>query len=78
MPTETLTRPAAQEPPLSKMLLSADDLRELGIRYSRAQLHKMVARGGFPRPIKISTHRSAWVASEIDAWLEARMAERAA
>lgn len=83
---ETLTRPAVQanlkdkitEARQQQLLLSASDLYDLGVRYSRAQLHKMVLSGAFPRPIKISTQRSAWVASEIEAWLATRMAERAA
>jgi predicted DNA-binding transcriptional regulator AlpA len=61
----------------TRLLLSSDDLRELGIRYSRAQLWKMCQTNAFPAPIKISQQRSAWIASEIEAWLEARKAERA-
>jgi prophage regulatory protein len=51
-----------------RLLLSADDLRDLGIRYSRAQLHKMMARGRFPKPVRISDQRNAWVLSEVEAW----------
>ena len=52
-------------------------LRAAGILYSKAQLFRLMGRGLFPRPIKIDS-RNAWVASEVQAWLEARMAERAA
>ena len=31
---------------------------------------------GFPRPVKLTLVASAWVASEVDAWIDARMAER--
>jgi predicted DNA-binding transcriptional regulator AlpA len=64
--------------PTQQLLLNSDDLRDLGIRYSRAQLWKLVQAGEFPAPIKISQQRSAWIAAEIDAWLETRKAERAA
>ena len=69
---------AAQRRGVPKVLLSAEDLREFGVSYSRVQLWKMVRDGLFPPPIKISTNRNAWVASEVTAWLEARMNERAA
>ena len=32
----------------------------------------------FPRPIKIGTRASAWIESEVMAWIEARIAERQA
>ena len=61
-----------------RLLLSADDLRDLGIRFSKAQLHKLIAAGAFPAPINLSRRGRAWVAAEVNAWLAARMAERAA
>jgi prophage regulatory protein len=74
---DTRKRPAqAQQERAARLLLSADDLRDLGIRCSRSQMFKMVAEGRFPRPIKISEQRSAWLMSEIEAWLAARVAER--
>lgn len=30
----------------------------------------------FPRPIKIGPRASAWIESEVTAWIEARIAER--
>jgi prophage regulatory protein len=32
--------------------------------------------GKFPKQVKISEHRLAWVESEIDAWQAERMKER--
>lgn len=37
--------------------------------YQRAKL------GTFPKPIKIGTYNVAWLESEIDAWVAARIAE---
>ena len=74
--TASAEQPEAK--PRHRLLLSPDDLRDLGIRFSRAQLWKKVKRGEFPPPIKLSTNRSAWVADEVQAWICARMSERAA
>jgi prophage regulatory protein len=57
-------------------LLDRDDLNAKGIRFSRAQLHRLVTAGDFPRPVKIGKNRNAWVESEIDAFIEAKIAER--
>ena len=74
MPNEQRPSALATAPP-ARLLLSFDDLRAAGIRYSRAQLYRLMALGAFPKPIKIDS-RNAWIASEIQAWLEVRMAER--
>jgi prophage regulatory protein len=71
-------RERAERRSVELVLLSANDLFAMGIRYSRTQLWKMVRAGQFPAPIKISKSRSAFVASEVEAWLEARKNERAA
>lgn len=58
-------------------LLAYDALRpEKGINYSRPQIWRKVKDGSFPRPIKVGAGRSAWVDSEIDAWIGQRMAAR--
>jgi prophage regulatory protein len=59
-----------------RRLLDADDLRALGIRYSRVHLHRLVQAQKFPAPIKLGLNRNAWVASEIHAWIDARIRER--
>lgn len=48
---------------------------------SRAQLYQMMSDGRFPKPIKLGGEQAravAWDDAEIDQWIEARMAERAA
>jgi len=48
---------------------------------SRAQLYQMISDGRFPKPIKLGGEHAravAWDDAEIDLWIEARMAERAA
>ncbi|MCL4790433.1 MAG: AlpA family transcriptional regulator [Gammaproteobacteria bacterium] len=41
----------------------------------RSTLYDAIKRGSFPRPIKLSERSVAWVASEVDAWVAARIHE---
>jgi prophage regulatory protein len=58
-------------------LLDYADLRERGIKYSRPHLWRMWNAGQFPRPVKVSPQRNAWLEADIDAWIESLVAERA-
>jgi len=39
-------------------------------------LYDLMAAGRFPRPISLGARAVGWVESEVEAWIEARMAER--
>ena len=40
----------------------------------RSTMYSYIAEGKFPRPISLGTsHSVAWLSSEIDAWIEARV-----
>lgn len=41
---------------------------------SRSSLYVLTARGGFPPPVKIGPKSSAWVESEVEAWIQSRIA----
>ena len=43
---------------------------------SRSSLLAMVKDGCFPKPIKLGDRAVAWVESEVDAWIDQRIAER--
>ncbi len=43
---------------------------------SRSHLHTMERRGQFPRRVRLCARASAWVESEISAWIADRIAER--
>lgn len=43
--------------------------------FKRSQLYRLQAAGKFPRRVKISCRSSAWVASEVEAWIRARIVE---
>lgn len=43
---------------------------------SRAWIYDAIARGDFPAQIKTGSRASAWIDSEIDAWLLSRTVQR--
>jgi prophage regulatory protein len=60
-------------------LLGYDDLRARGIKWSRVQIWRAVKAGKFPPPVKLgctTNSTSAWVETEIDAWIARLMAAR--
>ena len=44
--------------------------------YSRSTLYKMMAEDRFPKPVRLGPRAVGWVESEVDAWLQDRLAER--
>ncbi len=44
--------------------------------YRRSRIYEMVAEGQFPHPVKLGPRASAWVSTEIQAWIAERIAER--
>lgn len=61
---------------MAPILLSRDDLKRKGIRYSAAQLYRKIKDSSFPAPVRLGENRVAWPEDEIDAWINARIAER--
>jgi len=43
--------------------------------YGRAWIYKLIAQGRFPKPVKIGSRAIAFVESEIDEWINQRIAE---
>jgi len=37
----------------------------------KSTIYALIARGAFPRPIKLSERASAWRTDELDQWVEA-------
>ena len=44
--------------------------------FSRSSLYASIQKGEFPAQVKLSKKSSAWVYSEVTAWVSARAAER--
>jgi prophage regulatory protein len=62
-------------PQTGDRLVALHELPEKGIHFSTQYLHAMVARGQFPRPIKLSPRKSVWRESAIDNWIAERAAQ---
>lgn len=48
----------------------------VGLR--RSAIYALIKKCKFPAPIKITRHSSAWLSSDIDAWMDERIAASAA
>jgi prophage regulatory protein len=42
---------------------------------SKSTIYDKIARGEFPAPVHLSTRAVGWLASEVEGWLEARIAD---
>lgn len=60
------------EPPV---LISINDCCEL-TSLSRTSVNAWRSKGQFPRPVALGEKRVAFVRSEVEAWVQARIAER--
>ena len=43
---------------------------------SSSTVYRLVKAGHFPKPIKLATHASGWLESEIDDWIESKQSAR--
>jgi len=43
---------------------------------SRSVIYDMIAKGLFPKQVKLTKRSSGWLQSEIDQWINDRIAER--
>ena len=59
-----------------KTLATRDDLSRMGIQVSNSTLLRWELQGRFPRRIRLGASSIAWPVAEIDAWIDARTAER--
>lgn len=57
-------------------LLTWEDLQPI-VNFSRTTLHRELHAGRFPKPLKISAMRRAWLKSDIERWFEEKVAARA-
>jgi prophage regulatory protein len=60
-----------------KQVVSKKELKTVcGIPYSGQHIARLEAAGAFPKRIRLGQNRVAWLLSEIEEWLEARIALR--
>ena len=59
---------------LERIVRLADLPQFVGLR--RTQIDFLIQQGKFPKPIKLSVRRKAWLERELIIWQQARIAER--
>ncbi|MBV9955271.1 MAG: AlpA family phage regulatory protein [Pseudolabrys sp.] len=63
---------------MTRKLVSKKDLKAVyGVPYSFAHIARLEVAGRFPPRVKLGACRVAWVAEEVEAWIEERIANRA-
>lgn len=60
----------------SKRLITRSELLTM-VPYSIQHIYRLERAGQFPKRVHVGAHRVAWVLSEIDAFIAAKMADRA-
>lgn len=61
---------------MPRTYLTYDALKAKGIRYSRANIRRLTAKGKFPRPVADMGRQAVWLEEEIDAYIEDKIAQR--
>ncbi|MDU5780342.1 MAG: AlpA family transcriptional regulator [Pantoea sp.] len=59
--------------PSKKLVRLSEVLSRTG--YSRAWIYKLISQGRFPPSVKIGSRSIAFVESEIDEWIDQRIAD---
>lgn len=63
---------------MSSKLVSKKDLKAVyGIPYSFQHIARLELAGKFPQRIRLGECRVAWLAEEVEAWIDERVARRA-
>ena len=63
---------------MTRKLVSKKELKSLyGIPYCFAHIARLEVAGDFPTRVHLGACRVAWVAEEVEAWIEERVANRA-
>ena len=57
----------------TSMLRVGEVCRRTGL--SKSQIHRLVGEMGFPNPVRLSKRAVAWVAADVEAWLQDRIAK---
>jgi prophage regulatory protein len=59
--------------PTSRLLRLPEVQSIIGLR--RSEIYRRIRTGTFPAPIRLGTNAVAWLQSDLDAWIAARVAE---
>lgn len=62
---------------MTQKLVTKKELRSLfGVPYSFAHIARLEASGQFPKRVRLGACRVAWLAEEIQNWIDERVANR--
>jgi prophage regulatory protein len=62
---------------MTQKLVTKKELRSLfGVPYSFAHIARLEAAGQFPKRVRLGACRVAWLAEEIQNWIDERVATR--
>jgi prophage regulatory protein len=62
---------------MTQKLVSKKELKSIyGVPYSFAHIARLEAAGQFPKRIKLGACRVAWLAEEVQSWIDERVAQR--
>jgi len=62
---------------MTHKLVSKKELKSVfGVPYSFAHIARLEASGQFPKRVRLGACRVAWVAEEVQAWIDERVAIR--
>jgi len=59
---------------MKRLIRLPETLSRAGV--SRSYVYDAVKKGEFPKPVKVTERTSAWVESEVQEWIDQRIAER--
>jgi prophage regulatory protein len=63
---------------MTRKLVSKKELKSIyGVPYSFAHIARLEVAGQFPSRVRLGACRVAWVAEEVENWIEERVANRA-
>ena len=57
-----------------RLIRRPEVIAKVGLQTS--QIYDLIAEGRFPTPVPIGARAVAWLESEIDAWIDARIGDR--
>lgn len=76
--TRALQRPYHEGLAMTRKLVSKKELKSVyGVPYCFAHIARLEAAGQFPKRVTLGACRVAWVAEEVEAWIDERIANRA-
>ena len=62
---------------MTQKLVSKKELKSIyGVPYSFAHIARLEAAGQFPKRVRLGACRVAWLAGEVQSWIDERVATR--